>query len=142
MSETETGEACSSCGTSFKKCTDGIFGEAGRACCGRCAYTDTHQAIKLPAMNANATPEEVIKHIGSIVGPLRNRLNEYGEVPLRHVITRVQEAVEFASSGEFNERQAIRRVIENSDNADGIGTKAQSERLIAELAAAVKEARS
>lgn len=40
-----TGEACRSCGMTFAKCTTKIFSAPeGTACCGTCAYTDTHNA--------------------------------------------------------------------------------------------------
>lgn len=39
-----TGEACRSCETPFDRCTAGIYKSGGKACCGTCAYTDTHKA--------------------------------------------------------------------------------------------------
>lgn len=36
-------QPCSTCGTKYTACTNGIFRPNGKACCSRCAYTDTHQ---------------------------------------------------------------------------------------------------
>lgn len=36
-------QPCSTCGADYDDCTKGLFGPDGKACCSRCAYTDTHQ---------------------------------------------------------------------------------------------------
>lgn len=46
-----SGEPCSTCGTTYAKCTDKVLGRAkGRpgACCGACGYTDTHEVRTVP----------------------------------------------------------------------------------------------
>ncbi len=46
-----TAIACTNCRTDIHTCDELIFAE-GRACCGRCSYTDTHNDVASPARTA------------------------------------------------------------------------------------------
>lgn len=61
-----TGAGCRECGVSFQMCTEGIFsGPEGRACCGACRVTDTHEA-RPPAPN----PEPVAAELARVLAGL------------------------------------------------------------------------
>lgn len=82
---------------------------------------------------AGVTPPAPVDReaIGRIIGPLRNRLDEYGAVPLRHAIRRIEAALAGVGSPvpvQVDETKLAEVWDRGFQDGDGVGTYSRAER--------------